>query len=223
MKTSVIAAFAIISILLLGVGVYASNQSRFNASTSRVGSSDDSSAQNVGQRQDGDEGSKASASLREDHDSQKTDNENDGGLNLTKGQVLTFSGLTGHYIKVTNESSNDEEDGFVGNASGSFTFTVTSVSADSSNLTITSGSFKINTTTYTVTGGSLTLSEEGRSGWGKGTASGGATFTFHISGIHGNLTSNAKVGAIRLDVKVGTSEYHVILGSPESEQEDSED
>jgi hypothetical protein len=219
MKTSIIAAFAIIGLLLVGVGVYASNQSKFNASTSHVGSSTNSNGQNVGQPQDGDEGNKTSAS----HDSLKSDNENDRGLNLTTGQTLTFSGLTGHYIKVTNESSDEHEDGLVGNASGSFKFTVTSVSADKFNLTITSGTFKINTTTYTVTGGSLTLNEEGRSGWGKGTASGGATFTFHISGIHGNLTSNAQVGAIILDVKVGTSEYHVILGSIHSEQEDSED
>ena len=82
-------------------------------------------------------------------------------------------------------------------------------------MTISSGFFTIDNRTFTVLNGTLTLNGEGESGSGSGMASSNATFTMHITGIHGNITSDALVGAIKLDVKVGTSEYHAILGTRE--------
>lgn len=152
-------------------------------------------------------------------------NENDQGqkLNLTVGETLSFSGLSGHWVVLNHTEGDDESHDpkgvKSGTSTGSFTFHVTSHSDDGFNLTITAGSFTINGTTHTVTGGHITLNEGGESGFGKGTASGGATFVIHVAGIHGNSSTNAKVGAIKLDVKIGKSEYLVILGSSEGVEE----
>ena len=126
----------------------------------------------------------------------------------------------------TPSGHEDDEDHFslkTGNSTGSFTFRVTSVSDEGANLTITSGKFTINGTTYSVTKGTLTLNERFESGFGNGTASSGATFRIHVSGIHGNITSSAMVGTIKLHVKVGTSEYLVILGTHEGFEDHEED
>lgn len=109
-----------------------------------------------------------------------------------------------------------------GNSTGSFSFKVTSRSDEGYNLTISSGSLTINGTTYTVSGGHITPNEGGESGFGNGTASGGATFRIHVAGIHGNSSATAMVGAIKLDVTVGKSEYLVILGSPEAAEDEND-
>lgn len=160
----------------------------------------------------------------ENQNSQGQNDQGEGGhFNLTVGTTLTFSNLNGHWVAFTNRSgmAGDDPEGNapfavkVGNSTGSFTFKVTSTSEDGANLTITSGSFTINGTTYTVSSGHLALNDGGESGFGNGTASSGATFEIHVAGIHENTTSSAQVGAIRLDVNVGKSEYLVILGSHE--------
>jgi hypothetical protein len=76
-----------------------------------------------------------------------------------------------------------------------------------------SGDFSIAGTTYTVTGGTATLNAGGRSGNGTGTADGGATFAIRIAGIHINHHTGLYAGNFKLDVKIGQSEYHVLLGT----------
>ena len=217
MKTSAIAASAIVALLVLGAATVTFAHSGFALG---AGSS---STQNT---------STSTTTHTGEHEDDQGENDQGGKLNLTVGTVLTFSHLDGHWVAFTNMSGSSEHDGVedqpftakVGNSTGSFTFKVTSSSNDGSNLTITSGTFTINGTTYTVSSGHVTLNEGDESGFGSGTASGGATFEIHVAGIHGNTTSNAQVGAIRLDVQVGKSAYLVILGSNEGvgESVDSE-
>ena len=124
--------------------------------------------------------------------------------NLTSGETLTVSGLTGHYANASDHEMH-------GNATGTFTFKVSGVFATGCTLSITGGSFKLNATTYTVTGGSIVLNHGGRSGEGSGTTSSGS-FLISIDGLHGNSTS-ANVGAIRLDAQSGSSEFLAFLHS----------
>ncbi|MDG7007818.1 MAG: hypothetical protein JRN06_06205 [Nitrososphaerota archaeon] len=124
--------------------------------------------------------------------------------NLTVGETLTVSGLTGHYANATDRRMN-------GNASGTFTFKVSGVFTQGCTLSITGGSFKLNTTSYTATGGSIVLNHGGRSGVGSGTTSSGS-FLINVAGLQGNSTS-ANVGNIRLDFETGTSQFLVNLHS----------
>ena len=130
--------------------------------------------------------------------------------NLTAGQTLTVSGLTGHFVNASSKGGEDDSAG--GNASGTFTFKVDNIYSQGCTLSISSGSFKLNNTSNTVTGGTIVLNEGGRSGGGTGTTSGGS-FLISIAGMHGNSTS-ANLGAIRLDFKTGNSEFLVLLHSP---------
>jgi hypothetical protein len=125
--------------------------------------------------------------------------------NLTLGETLTVSGLTGHYANASDREMH-------GNATGTLTFKVSGIFATGCTLSITGGSFKLNTTTYTVTGGSIVLNHGGRSGEGSGTTSTGS-FLISIDGLHGNSKS-ASTGAIRLDFESGKSEFLVNLHSP---------
>jgi hypothetical protein len=169
----------------------------------------------------------------ENQNNQGQDEAEEGGhFNLTVGTSITLSNLNGHWVAFSGEGNNHggddvkEEHPFslkAGNTTGSFTFKVTGVSDEGANLTITSGSFAINGTTYAVSKGHLTLNEGLESGFGNGTASGGATFEIGVAGIHGNLSTAAQVGAIKLDVKTGTSGYLVILGTHEGFGEDDEE
>jgi hypothetical protein len=134
--------------------------------------------------------------------------------NLTVGETLTVTGLTGHYA---NASDRDQQ----GTATGTFTFKVSGIFATGCTLTITGGSFKLNTTSYTVTGGSIVLNHGGRSGEGSGTTSSGS-FLINIAGLHGNSKS-ANVGDIRLDFESGKSEFLVNLHSPAAVSEAGED
>jgi len=223
----VIAASAIVALLLIGVAAVAVAHSSLlapNSSSNAKGENgeQDKDIQTSTQQGDKDDGQANQTSTQLDDDGDQ--GEQEGGLNLKVGQTLVFSDLTGHYNNLTNESSEDGKDSSsAGKATGSFTFKVTSVSKEGFNLTITSGNFSIGQTTYTVTGGTLTLDEDGDSVFGSGTASGGATFTIHVSGIHDLSTSSAEAGAIKLDVKVGSSGYQVVLGTRGSSGESSED
>jgi hypothetical protein len=201
-KTKVVAASAIAALLIVGVATVAFANSGILTPHNSQGENDDHQGPQTAESDHGD----------------------GGGLNLTVGQILKFGNLTGHFNNLTSESSEDEhDDSRAGNSTGNFTFKVTSASAGGVTLTFTSGSFTINKTTYTVTAGTILLNEGNRSGTGNGTASGGATFMIRVSGIHGNLTTMIFDGHFKLDVKVGTSEYHVLLGTPEAEDETSED
>ena len=134
--------------------------------------------------------------------------------NLTSGETLTVTGLTGHYANASNHEMQ-------GNATGTVDLKVTGVFATGCTLSITGGSFKLNTTTYTVTGGSIVLNHGGRSGEGSGTTSSGS-FLISIDGLHGNSTS-ANAGAVRIDLKSGSSEFLVNLHSPAAHADHGED
>ena len=114
---------------------------------------------------------------------------------LSTNESLSLSGLTGHYVNHTGNSTTR------GNATGTLNFTVGQTYIRGCTLTITGGSFTFGNTTYAVTGGSLVLLLGGHSGVGSGTSSGGS-FLIGIAGLHGNSTS-ASVGSIRLDFKTG--------------------
>ena len=139
--------------------------------------------------------------------------------NLTAGETLTVSGLTGHFANATAPRSDDDGLAPGGNATGTFTFKVSAVYLRGCSLSITGGSFTLNKTTYTVSGGSLVLNEGGRSGVGSGTTSGGS-FLIRVDGLHGNSTS-ASVGAVGLDFQTGTSQFLVHLHSPMSDSGES--
>ena len=130
--------------------------------------------------------------------------------NLTVGETLTVSGLTGHFLNASSPAGDDDRAG--GNASGTFTFKVTGVYAEGCAISISSGNFKLNATSYSVTGGTIVLNHDGRSGEGSGTTSGGS-FLIGVAGLHGNSTS-ANVGAVRLDFETGSSQFLVLLHSP---------
>ena len=234
MKTSVIATSAIIALLITGAAAvtlaHASIGIGAGSSTSQSTSSHSTTSHtNTNQTNEHEHDNETED---QNQNSQGENDQDEGGhFNLTVGSTLTFTNLTGHWVAFShlgNHSGGDDnevEDSFtttVGNSTGAFTFKVTSASGGDFNLTITSGKFTINGTTYTVSGGSLRLNEGDESGFGNGTASGGATFEIHVAGIHGNITSSAMVGAIKLDVKVGSSDYLVILGSHDGVAEDSE-
>jgi hypothetical protein len=222
MKTNAIAASAIVALLMLGgatvvfahtgIGLGAGSSSSQSTQTTHT------TTTTTGEH---DHDNEAEDQNQQGQNHQEDDHDEGGHFNLTVGTTLTFSNLNGHWVAFTASSghSDDSEDHDfamkVGNSTGAFTFTVAKGSGDDFNLTITSGHFTINGTTYTVSGGKLTLNEGGEVGRGTGTASGGATFEIRVDGIHGNTTSSAQVGAIRLDVTVGKSTYLVILGSNE--------
>ncbi len=231
MKTRAIAVPAILGLLVLGTvavafahpfGLNVVSNQRANSNSAQTFTS------HMGSNQTGEQDNET-----EDQNNQGQNNQGEGGhFNLTVGTTLTFANLTGHWVAFSNlgnHTGEDNESGDnsttqTGNATGSFTFKVASASGDGFNLTITSGQFTINGTTYTVSAGTVTLNEGGESGFGTGTASGGATFQIHVAGIHGNTTSMAQIGAIKLDVTVGKSVYLVILGSNEGvEESGSED
>ncbi|MDE1852401.1 MAG: hypothetical protein KGI38_01505 [Thaumarchaeota archaeon] len=213
MKTNVIATSAIVAFIALGAAAVTFAHSGFLLGTGT------SSAQTTS----------VTTTQTGEHEDDQGENDNGGNFNLTVGTTLTFSNLDGHWVAFSNMSEHeDDSEGSpmahgVGNSTGSFSFKVTGHSGDGYNLTITSGTFTINGTTYAVTSGHLTLNEGGESGFGNGTASGGATFEIHVAGIHGNTTSAAQVGAIKLDVQVGKSAYLVILGSNEGVEESDSD
>jgi hypothetical protein len=219
MKTSVIAATAIALLLVGGVATVALANHGVISLANPLGASN-----SQGQQNQGDDHGNETATQHQDNETGDQGENESGGLNFTVGQTFTLANLTGHFNNLTNQSSEDtHDDSRAGNASGTFTFKVTAVSSHEVNVTITSGSFTINSTAFTVTGGNLTLNSEDRSGSGTGTASGGTTFTIRVDGIHGNTTSGLQVGAIKLDVHTGTSDYQVILGTPESGDSSSED
>lgn len=229
MKTSAIAASAVVALLVLGAATVTFAHSGFglgagSSSTQSTHSSSGTASTTTvqtGEHEHDDE--------TEDQNNQgENDQGQQGHFNLTAGETLTFASLTGHWVAFGNIGSHSGDHGDVGdtfmtktgNSTGAFTFKVVSASGGDFNLTITSGKFTINGTTYTVSGGLLSLSEGDEVGTGTGTASGGATFEIHVAGIHGNTSSSAQVGAIRLDVTVGKSVYLVILGSHEGVAED---
>ncbi|MBI3859569.1 MAG: hypothetical protein HY296_04945 [Thaumarchaeota archaeon] len=126
-------------------------------------------------------------------------------LNVT--ETLTLSNLTGHYLNATNHEIH-------GNASGSLDLQVSQIYATGCTLTITGGTLALGPNSYNITGGSFVLNHGGRAGLGSGTIAGGS-FLIRIAGLQGNSTL-AGEGAVKLDLKSGSSEFLLLLGSPES-------
>lgn len=129
MKTKTIALSALVALLLLGAaGVAIAHQGFLPGShpagptVKGLGSQgEDNGNQTTSHQNDNeteDQGNNNQTSTNEDnnnqtsiqHEDNETEVEDEGGLNLTVGQTLTFSGLTGHFNNVTNESSDDGED-----------------------------------------------------------------------------------------------------------------
>lgn len=187
MKTRVIAAAAIVALLLAGVAAVAF------ATSSNAPNTPANVPNHPDNKPDGPKGQ----------------------LNFTVGEVLRFQGLRGHFNNLTAEVNEtaENEHGEAGHSTGNLVFNVTSASSTGYTLSLVSGNFSIAGTTYNVTGGTLTLNAAGRSGNGTGTASGGATFTFRVSGIHTNHRTGDLTAHFKLDVQVGKSEYHVLLGT----------
>ncbi len=201
MKTTTIAASAIVALLLTGVAAVAFASSGPALSNIRL-ASPNAHPDNQGQQ----------GTTHQDNESDSgTAHEGGSRLacsNLTVGETLSVSGLEGRFQNATNHE-------IQGNATGSFTFKVTQIYAQGCTLSITSGSLKLGSTTYTVTGGAMILNEGGRSGQGTGTTSGGS-FLIRVDGLRGS-SSSAGVGSIGLDLKQGASEFLVHLGAPEAE------
>lgn len=220
MKTSAIAASAIVALLVLGGATVAFAHADFGLGAGTSSTQSTHSSTSTTQTGEHDHDNETGNQNVQGQKGGEDDQDEGGHFSLTAGTSITFTNLMGHWVAFGSMSGHsgdrgDDEDGFfkIGNSTGAFTFKVTSAAGGDFNLTITSGKFTINGTTYTVSHGTLALNEGREVGTGIGTASGGATFEIHLAGIHGNLTSSAKVGAIRLDVTVGKSMYLVVLGS----------
>jgi len=128
-------------------------------------------------------------------------------INLTLGQTITLTGLAARYVDADNKTIR-------GNASASFTFTVTGVFRAGYTLSLSSGTFKIGDTSYTVSGGSVTLGRYGREIVGSGSAGQGVSFLIR-AGFLPNATGATK-SRVMLDVKNGSAEYLVGLRTPKS-------
>ncbi len=220
MKTKTVAATAMVALLLAGVAAVSFAHSGVNVpGLSGIGLGSGASHQNqTNHTGDDEQGNQTNTQHQEDNETESEVSS----LNLTVGQTFTLSNLTGHSNNLTNQSEEDGSDNSRAmGATGSFTFKVTSVSNGTTTLSIVSGSFTINGTAYTVTGGTVTLSAGQESGSGTGTTSGNHTFAIQVAGLHGT-TGSISVGAVKLDVKVGTSSYQVILGSGGSSDGGSE-
>jgi hypothetical protein len=191
MKTSTIAGTAILAILLAGAFVTLFGTLSALTPTQPKTSSTPTDASQHGHR----------GSHSEKYEEQGPRHNR---LNLTVGETLTFSGLTGRFVDSTNHTIR-------GNSSGSFTFAVTGAFKDGYTLSIKSGSFTVGSTTYTVTGGTVVLGPFGEWANGSGTTGQGAQFLIQLA-IHGKASTNPD-GRIVLDLKNASTEYLVSLGT----------
>lgn len=199
MKTAAIAATAILALLVVGVAAtaYASQFPGFSMGQANPRAVAASHA---------DKGNQGNNSRGEDRDREGNP------LNLTVGETLTLTGLTGRYTSVTNSSVK-------GNATGTIVVKVTSAFKEGYLLTISSGSITLGTTTYTVTGGTVELNPSGQAGAGTGSTSSSGQFLIHLN-IHGNSTSPS--GRAVLDFKASGSEYLVSIGTSSPMENDSD-
>lgn len=193
-----IAAFAVIGLLVLGLGATAVAYSKIAAPASLPSQASPNAASHV----------TTSHSDNESAQGAEHEDRSGGGFPLAVGSSFTLSNLNGTYVSATNESVS-------GKAAGSFTFQVTGVYAKGYTLSVTSGTLTIGSTTYTITSGTVVLNTGGESGTGSGVASGGSTFLISVSGLHGSLASPS-IGNLRLDLMSGTSQFLVSLGAEDA-------
>ena len=194
MKTKTVAATAILALMLAGI---ASVAFAHPEQTSQPSPEDQTLASSTVQ-------TKGSNQKGHDDRGEKEDSGNHGhghALDLKVGDTITLSNLDGRFRQVGNESIR-------GNASGSFTFTVTGVFKQGYVLSITSGTIKVGDQTYTVNEGTVQTGHYGREMTGQGTAGSGVQFIIHAK-IHG--TAAAPKGMVMLDLENGSTEYMVLL------------
>ncbi len=193
MNTKTLAATAILALMLTGVAAvaFAHPNPTF---TSNPQKQDQTNASSTVQ-------SKDSEKEHGNHDDSGHGRDDPKALALKVGDTITLSNLEGRFRQVGNESTR-------GNASGSFTFTVTGAFKAGYALSITSGTIKIGDETYTVNSGSVQTGTYGRDVVGQGTAGNGVQFLMHAT-IRG--TAATPYGMVMLDLQNGTTEYVVLL------------
>ncbi len=196
MNTKTLAATAILALMLTGIATvaFAHTNPTFSSNTQNH---DQTSASGTVQSKD----SEKKNGEHGDHDDSGHGRDHRRALDLKVGDTITLSNLEGRFRQVGNQSVR-------GNASGSFTFTVTGVFKSGYTLSMTSGTIVIGDQTYTVNGGSLQGGPHGRSLVGQGTAGSGVQFLIHTV-VHGKTA--ATNGMVMLDLQNGTTEYMVHL------------
>jgi hypothetical protein len=200
MKTAAVAAITLLALLVVGVAATASAHQSLALSTGQSNSSV-VAASHSGKGEHGGQGNGADRGR--------------GGsnrLNLTVGQTLTLSALTGRYTSATNSSVK-------GNASGTLAAKVTAAFKEGYLLTISSGTLTLGGTKYSVTGGTVELVPSGQAGTGTGTTSSSGQFLIQLN-IHG--TSTNPIARAVLDLKASGSEYLVSIGTPNAGESDSD-
>ncbi len=196
MNTKTLAATAILALMLTGIATvaFAHPNPTFTSSTRNQ---DQTSSSGTVQSKD----SEKEHVEHGNHDDSGHGRNHPKALDLKVGDTITLSNLEGRFRQVGNESTR-------GNASGSFTFTVTGAFKAGYTLSITSGTIKIGDQTYTVNSGSVQTGPYGRELVGQGTAGNGVQFLMHAT-IRG--TAATPHGMVMLDLQNGTTEYMVLL------------
>jgi hypothetical protein len=199
MKTKVIAVTVILALMVAGIA----SAAYAHSNGANVVQHDDKDKRVVASAFKFKHTDRDESEHEEDHDGKHHVNHR---LNLNIGDTITLSDLQGRYKQVGNSSIR-------GNASGSFTFTVTGSFKNGYTLSITSGSITIGNSTYTVNNGSAQIPGHARQMIGQGTAGNGVAFLIHAV-IRGEPSSAH--GMVMLDLKNESAEYLVFLRSTSS-------
>ncbi len=199
MNTKTLAATAILALMLTGIATVAFAHPNPISTSSHQTQQNQTTASNAVQSKDPEQ--KGDHGKGGVHNKQGYERNHPPALTLKVGDTITLSSLDGRFRQVGNESIR-------GNASGSFTFTVTGAFKAGYALSITSGTIKIGDQTYTVNSGSVQTGPYGRELVGQGTAGNGVQFLMHAT-IRG--TSTTPHGMVMLDLQNGTTEYMVLL------------
>lgn len=118
-------------------------------------------------------------------------------IQLSVGQTITLTSVTGSYWEVGDRAVN-------GSASGSMTLQVSGAFKGGYALSVTGGSLSINGTTYTISSGSAELGPYGVHMVGQGQA-GTAAFLFANRDL--GKFGSTNYGILRVDLKDGSSEF----------------
>lgn len=207
MKTKTIAGTAILAVLIAGAVAIAFANSAYASTPSNQATKSAASPLSwraASQGQHGQAGHQRQHGAPEGNGGQAREQRR---LNLTVGETLTFSNLTGRYMDATNRT-------IEGNASGAFTFTVTGTFHDGYTLSVASGAVQIGSTTYSAAPGTLVLGPTGEWATGSGSSANGPDFLISLA-VHGVAGPNSN-GRVVLDMNTGTTEYLVSLSTGQS-------
>lgn len=203
MNTKTLAATTILALMLTGIATVAYAHPSLGSQTPQTPQSSKASEDSRDNQSDAKGlgwGQILKGSDREKHENHGVRDHGER-LNLTVGQTITLTDLSGKYVQIGNRTIR-------GNASGSFTFTVTGVFKQGIALSITSGTITLGDHTYTVNSGSVQSGPHGKNLVGQGTAGDGVHFLIHAT-IH--RTATTPHGMVMLDLQNGTTEYMVLL------------